>query len=499
LADGEWLADAHFLSFITLTEQGRIREARREMEVLGRVIEDLRQPVELWLIQHNRVLLALMSGEFGEADAFISQEQDSTYQVTPGRDNVATARTHRFLLRREQGRVAEEEAAVRDSVEDFPWYPLHRAALACLLADLGRDAEARSVFDELSRDRFSALYRDNEWLLGTSLASEACALLDDAESAAILYEQLLPFAGRHAIGHAEGSVGAVDRYLGLLAATRGELDAAIGHLEHAIVLNDSMGARPWTAHSQHDLAIVYRRRDFAGDHGRADELDNAARRTATNLGMALADRITPVADAAPIADDPILASATFRREGEYWTVEYGADAFRVRDSRGMRHLARLLGAPGKEVHALELASTDAASVGQTVVGQLDLSADGLGDAGAILDPTAKAAYRTRLSEIREELDEAERWSDPERANRLAAESDALAHELAGALGFGGRDRKAASAAERARVSVTRAIRAALLRIRDHSATLGDHLDATVHTGTFCSYAPDPRAPIVWRI
>ena len=74
----------------------------------------------------------------------------------------------------------------------------------------------------------------------------------------------------------------------------------------------------------------------------------------------------------------------------------------------------------------------------------------------------------------------------------------LADELAAAVGLGGRDRKTGSAAERARVNITWAIRAALARIRAHGPALAGHLDATIHTGTFCSYAPDPRAPITWR-
>ena len=74
----------------------------------------------------------------------------------------------------------------------------------------------------------------------------------------------------------------------------------------------------------------------------------------------------------------------------------------------------------------------------------------------------------------------------------------LADEPAAAVGLGGRDRRAGSAAERARVNITRAIRAALARIRAHSPALAGHLDATIHTGTFCSYTPDPRAPISWR-
>jgi hypothetical protein len=71
-------------------------------------------------------------------------------------------------------------------------------------------------------------------------------------------------------------------------------------------------------------------------------------------------------------------------------------------------------------------------------------------------------------------------------------------ELAGAVGLGGRGRRIGSDVERARVGVTQAIRTALGRIREQSAQLGAHLDRTVRTGTFCSYVPDPRAPLDWR-
>ena len=74
----------------------------------------------------------------------------------------------------------------------------------------------------------------------------------------------------------------------------------------------------------------------------------------------------------------------------------------------------------------------------------------------------------------------------------------LIDELAAAAGLGGRDRRAGSAAERARVNITRAIMTAVARIRAQSPALADHLNATIHTGTFCSYTPDPRAPITWR-
>jgi hypothetical protein len=125
--------------------------------------------------------------------------------------------------------------------------------------------------------------------------------------------------------------------------------------------------------------------------------------------------------------------------------------------------------------------------------------DGIGDAGARLDPEAKEAYRHRLEELRSELEEAESFNDTERAARAHQEIEFLTDELAAAVGLGGRDRKAASSAERARLSVTRAIRSALARIAEQSPALGRHFEATIRTGTFCSYNPDPRVPMVWEV
>ena len=79
------------------------------------------------------------------------------------------------------------------------------------------------------------------------------------------------------------------------------------------------------------------------------------------------------------------------------------------------------------------------------------------------------------------------------------EIDALAGELSRAIGFGGRDRRAASPVERARVSATRAIRAAVRQIGQNDAALAHHLAVTIKTGTFCSYTPDPRTRVSWML
>ncbi len=89
--------------------------------------------------------------------------------------------------------------------------------------------------------------------------------------------------------------------------------------------------------------------------------------------------------------------------------------------------------------------------------------------------------------------------DDERAAQAAAERGFLVRELARAVGLGGRDRRVGSASERARASVTRAVRQAMARIHDYHPTLGEHLDRAIRTGTYCAYLPDPRIPVAWKL
>jgi tetratricopeptide (TPR) repeat protein len=186
----------------------------------------------------------------------------------------------------------------------------------------------------------------------------------------------------------------------------------------------------------------------------------------------------------------VAASATtdtnvFRREGDYWSVVFEGRTVRVRDLKGMRYLAQLLAHPGRQFHVLDLV---AAETGQQTA---------LGDAGEMLDEQAKTAYRRRLVEIEEDIEQARALRDARREAQADAERDFLARELARAVGLGGRDRRAASASERARSGVTRALRQGIARIGEHHPDLGEHLNRAVRTGTYCAYVPDPGAPAAW--
>lgn len=278
-------------------------------------------------------------------------------------------------------------------------------------------------------------------------------------------------------------------------------------------MNLRMGAWPWAARTQHDHARMLLSRDGPGDRARATEILSEARATAERLGMTAltgqvagilgelgSGRVQRLAEEGRPAPPGTPGRTVFRREGEYWSVAFEGDAFRLRDTKGLRYLAVLLAAPGRELHALDLVT---AVEGHGPAGPAPAREEGLRVGGAVageevLDAQAREAYRRRLLDLDQELEEARAWSDPERAARAEEERDFLVRELASAVGLGGRGRRTASASERARVNVTRAIRAAMERIGEHHRELGRHLELTISTGTFCSYAPDPRLPVSWE-
>lgn len=173
-----------------------------------------------------------------------------------------------------------------------------------------------------------------------------------------------------------------------------------------------------------------------------------------------------------------------RRAGRQWLIGYGEARFELSDAKGLGYLSRLLAEPDREIHVLDLVGAGSADPGGP---------------GPLLDEQAKSAYRQRARELQHEIDEAQAWNDPERAARAEVELEALTRELAAGVGLGGRDRKGATAAERARVSVRKAIAASVAQIRERDQDLGLLLTTTVRTGTYCRYTPDPRLPVIWEL
>ena len=189
-----------------------------------------------------------------------------------------------------------------------------------------------------------------------------------------------------------------------------------------------------------------------------------------------------------ISARPAARAGVFRRDGAIWTLGLDETSCRLRDLLGLRYLEYLLRHAGEDLHVLDLVATVTGSDGRLASSS---------DAGPVLDAAAKAAYRRRLEDLRAEFDEAERFADIGRRARAQAEIDALTTELSAAVGLGGRDRVTGATTERARSTVTHAIRAAIRRVHKDLPTLGDELDLRVRTGIYCLYVPDSVRPISW--
>jgi tetratricopeptide (TPR) repeat protein len=282
---------------------------------------------------------------------------------------------------------------------------------------------------------------------------------------------------------------------GRVCLAKGDAADAERLCSEAARLWNEVGAPYEAAHARLGLAASLR----AGGSADQAALEHQTAR-------ALLDRIEAARTADPRAqaeghdelDEPAAVNS-FRREGDYWSIVFEERTVHVRDLKGMRYLARLLAHPGREFHVLDLVAAEN-GVAPVARGQTaGLSRSTLGDAGEMLDARAKDAYRRRLAEIEEDIEQARALGDAERAAQADAERDFLVRELSRAVGLGGRDRRAASASERARVGVTRAVRKAVGQIGEHHPKLGEHLDRTIRTGTSCAYLPDPRASAGWRL
>jgi hypothetical protein len=175
------------------------------------------------------------------------------------------------------------------------------------------------------------------------------------------------------------------------------------------------------------------------------------------------------------------APAVFRRDGETWTLGYGGAEVHLADAKGLRDLATLLANPGSGIRAHTLL------------------AGGTEPAGAdpVLDEPARQAYRRRLTVLDDLLEAADARGDAAASDRARVERSALVAELAAATGLGGRARRLGDENERARKAVSARIRDVLRRIDAVHPDLAAHLQASVTTGTVCTYAP--ASPVTWQL
>ncbi len=201
-----------------------------------------------------------------------------------------------------------------------------------------------------------------------------------------------------------------------------------------------------------------------------------------------------------VNDAEPATAVVFTLDGDIRTVRFLGETTRLPDLKGFRYIERLLTNPGREIHVLDMVAVERGSLprGHAFDPGRDELPDATDRALPVIDDAARAAYRRRLAEVDDDIDEATRLNDPGRVELAQRDRDYLIAELTSAVGLGGRARSTGGTAERARSSVTRSLRYALKRLAEHQPALAAHLENGIHTGMYCMYRPDPIAPLSWN-
>ena len=418
--------------------------------------------------------------------------------------------------------LAAMEALLREDAPELQWQTANgRCFAAQAAARLGRRDDAlrglASVIPAIDRAPGSAVYYAL-LLAGAVYTLETLGRTDHAETLERnLRAKWLAPDFRSPFADARVS-------LAQLCGLQQRFDEAAEWFAQGRVVLEEQGSRTHRARIDFYEARMYLRRGVAGDGERAARLLRAALEEFRAIGMTgwarhaeeLLAQLEHASDSASSAEllvdaghkappgagsQPVPNGFVFRKEGDYWILSYQGVSTRLKDAKGFHYLAHLLRHPGRELHVLDVVQGQWAGGRGPSAGARDRDAPRVTSETslALLDAEAKAAYRRRLGELREELAEAESFNDRGRAERARAEIEALTEQLAAARGLGGRDRTSGSAAERARLTVGKGIKRALQRIAEAHPALGEHLNVRVKTGLYCVYVVDTAHPIAWEL
>ncbi len=407
--------------------------------------------------------IRLRKGDLDGAETAFLAAHERTWSAQPGL----------ALLRLAQGEAAAAATMIAEEIAhpfELPWKerpPLSELRLAPLLAAQAEIASATG-HAETAATAAARLASIADTYPSQSLRAEA--LLAQARSALLIHDL-------------ESCKSAATNAAAVWAEIGAPFDAAVARtvLAQARLLDgNSDGARmEWLAARAVFLEF--------GAHGWVDRCNQALAPTAVAV---------PPSGHAPSA-------ATFRCTGDVRDISLGSQRVTVHDMKGLRYIERLLAEPGREFHALDLVAVEQRSTGGATASAADVGIDDDGSLGAagipMLDDRAREAYRRRLAEVEDDIDEASLMNDPIRRELAERDRDYLMLELRRAVGLGGATRTTGGNAERARTAVTRSIRYALARLAEHHPVAARHLEQHLRTGTYCSYQPDPVAPIDWQL
>jgi DNA-binding SARP family transcriptional activator len=229
----ELLAERHQWQMYDLLHVGELDAARREHDALLQLSAQLGQPVLRSLAEGASGLWAELAGDFERSDRHAEASLGAALEAHTG-DAYSAWACQVFAVRRHQGRVGELTEHVERLVDKGGHRIGWRSALGLIHFETGNLEGARRCFAEEVRDGVHELPRGMFWLTRTALASELCALLGDADVAAALYAELLPYRAYNVVIAYCSVLGPVESYLGLLAGATGDATLATEHTRAAL-------------------------------------------------------------------------------------------------------------------------------------------------------------------------------------------------------------------------------------------------------------------------
>lgn len=282
--DPEPMVFARIAHMQDLLDTGGLASIDDNLAALTRLADDLGSPTVSVAAAVYTTTRALLVGELDEAERSFAEASALQLRASNPLMGIWLA-VQLWVLRREQGRLAEIEPFMRALIDAHPSLTSFRCGLAYTACAQSNLDEAREILEYHVGKDVRHLRRDGNWPVSVALLAEVSAILGDRPRASVLYEALAPLDGyRISIGLGVASCGPASRYLGLLAEALGDEARARAHLESAIRDLEIMGAGPLLAYARHELARILLR-GSPQDRARAVELAALARQAAERIGM----------------------------------------------------------------------------------------------------------------------------------------------------------------------------------------------------------------------
>ena len=267
-SDDRFWAAMYRLAAVVTAGQGD--EIDRHLATMREIADDVGLPLLRWECTIQHTWRALLQGRIDDAEAGAIRglaEGNAADQPDVGVVFAAAM----FLVRYDQGRLAEIVDIVEQTVRDNPGIPGLRATLAIALCELGREDEALLLLLEETDTRFAGAPYDQFWIVTLTQWSLVAGHLGAAGPAAMLHDLLAPWSTQVAFTGAH-VFGAVAHALGLTAGAMGRHDDAERHFDAAVATYRDLDAPLWGARAQLAWANVLVERDAPGDSTRAREL-----------------------------------------------------------------------------------------------------------------------------------------------------------------------------------------------------------------------------------